>query len=138
MLNHACELQSALPRSRHSRNGPSWLRNRSSKQERNGVWHRIGGLRMQGRGAMLGLVVFDQVLTGFCSAFLEEIFFLGAKNWTQFCFLKLFGRRGISQQDPGISRQKSLISLVSRDIPNFLAPIPSCGRPLSHRKMSGL
>ena len=38
----------------------------------------------------------------------------------------------------GISRQKSLISLVSRDVPNFLAPTPSCGRPLPLRKISGL
>ena len=59
---------------------------------------------------------------------------------TNFFFLKLFGHRtaGISRQNPGISRQKSLISMVSRDIPNFLAPTPSCGRPLTHRKISGL
>ena len=38
----------------------------------------------------------------------------------------------------GISRQKSLISLVSRDIPNLLAPTPSCGRPLPPQKTSGL
>ena len=34
---------------------------------------------------------------------------------------------GISPQNPGISHQKSLIFLVSRDIPNFLAP--TRGRP---------
>ena len=36
---------------------------------------------------------------------------------------------GIFRQNPGISRQKSLIPWVSRDIPNFLAPTPSRGRP---------
>ena len=47
---------------------------------------------------------------------------------------------GISQRNPGISRQKSLISesLVSLDIPSFLAPTPSCGRPLPHHKIYGL
>ena len=39
---------------------------------------------------------------------------------------------------PGYPAKKSLISLVSRDIPNFLAPTPSRGRPLPHRKISGL
>ena len=45
---------------------------------------------------------------------------------------------GISRQNPGISRPKSLISLVLRDVSNFLAPTPSRGRPLPHRKISGL
>ena len=54
-------------------------------------------------------------------------------------FLSSFsGTAGISQQNPGISRPKSLTSLVSRDIPNFLAPTPSRGRPLPQRKVSGL
>ena len=53
-------------------------------------------------------------------------------------FSNFSGTAGISQQNPGISRQKSLISLVSRGIPNFLAPTPSCGRPLPHWKISGL
>ena len=44
----------------------------------------------------------------------------------------------ISQQSPGISRQRSLISPVSRDMPNFLAPTPSCGRPPPRQKISGL
>ena len=39
---------------------------------------------------------------------------------------------------PGISRQKDLISLVSRGIPNLSAPTPSGGRPLAHQKISGL
>ena len=33
---------------------------------------------------------------------------------------------------------KSLFSLDLRDIPNFLAPTPSHGRPLPHRKISRL
>ena len=47
------------------------------------------------------------------------------------------GTYGISQQNPRISRQKSLVSLVSRDIPNFSAPTPSRGRPPPHRRISG-
>ena len=42
------------------------------------------------------------------------------------------------EQNPGISRQKSLISMVSRGIPNSLAPTPSRGRPPPHRKIPGL
>ena len=39
------------------------------------------------------------------------------------CFFSNFsGTSGISRQNPGISRQKSLISLVSRGMPNFSAP----------------
>ena len=37
-------------------------------------------------------------------------------------FSQTFRAPRISRQNPGISRQKSLVSLVSRDIPNFLAP----------------
>ena len=44
----------------------------------------------------------------------------------------------MSQQNPGISRQKSLISLDSTDIPNFLAPTPSRGRPPPQWKISGI
>ena len=62
----------------------------------------------------------------------------GQKFNTGFCFSNSSATAGISQQNPGISRQKSLISLVSRDVPNFLPPTPSCGRPLPHRKISGL
>ena len=51
-------------------------------------------------------------------------------------FLKLFTSR-ISRQNPGVSRQKSLIFLVSRDTPNFLAPTPSRGRPPPHWRISG-
>ena len=63
------------------------------------------------------------------------------KNWgqklnTTFFCSNFSGAAGISRQNPGISRQKSLISLVSRDIPNFLPPTPACGRPLPHRKRS--
>ena len=48
---------------------------------------------------------------------------------------KLFGQLwDIPAKNPGISRQKNLISLVSRDIPKLFGPAPSCGRPLPHRK----
>ena len=53
-------------------------------------------------------------------------------------FSNFSGASGISRQNPGISRQNSLIPWVSRDIPNFLAPIPSRGRPPPHQKISGL
>ena len=62
----------------------------------------------------------------------------GQKLNTNFFFSNFSGTAGISQQNPGISRQKSFISLVSRDIPNFLAPTPSRGRPLPKPKISGL
>ena len=39
---------------------------------------------------------------------------------------------------PGYPAKKSLIPWVSRDIPNFLAPTPSRGRPPPHQKISGL
>ena len=65
-------------------------------------------------------------------------FFLGNENWIQtFLFSNFSGTSGISRQNPGISRQKCLASLVSRDIPNFLAPTPSRGRPPPHRRNSG-
>ena len=72
-----------------------------------------------------------------------EMAFMGAwhlerKLNPNFFFSNFSGNFGISRQNPGISRQKSLISLVSRGIPNFLAPTPSCGRPPPHRKISGL
>ena len=53
-------------------------------------------------------------------------------------FSNFSGASGISRQNPGISRPKSLIPWVSRDIPNFLAPAPSRGRPPPHQKISGL
>ena len=64
----------------------------------------------------------------------------GTKIEHKLFFLKLFGhpRDYLSRQNPGTSRPKDLISLVSMDIPNFLAPTPSCGRPLPNRKISGL
>ena len=57
---------------------------------------------------------------------------------TNFFFSNFSDTAGISRLNPGISRQKSLIPLVSKGIPNFLAPTPSRGRPLPHRKVSGL
>ena len=63
----------------------------------------------------------------------------GQKLNTNFFSSCFSGAAGISQQqNPGTSRPKSLISLVSRDIPNLLGPTPSRGRPLPHRKISGL
>ena len=46
----------------------------------------------------------------------------GQKLNPKFFFSNFSGTAGISQQNPGISRQKSLISLLSRGIPNFLPP----------------
>ena len=62
----------------------------------------------------------------------------GQKLNPNILFSNFSGASGISRQNPGISRQKSLIPWVSRDIPNFLAPTPSRGRPPPHRKISGL
>ena len=56
---------------------------------------------------------------------------------TNLFFSNFSGTSGISRQNPGISRQKSLVSLVSIDIPNFLAPTQARGRPPPHRKISG-
>ena len=56
-------------------------------------------------------------------------------------FSNFSGAAGISShQNPRLSRQKSLISLglFSREMPNFLARTPSCGRPPPHRNISGL
>ena len=59
----------------------------------------------------------------------------GQKLNTYF-FLKLFGHfRDIPAKSRDIP-PKSLISLASRDISNFLAPTPSCKRPPPHRKIS--
>ena len=63
---------------------------------------------------------------------------IGVKNWTQTFFSNFSGTAGISRPKSRDIPPKRLISLVSRDIPNFLAPTPSCGRPLTHRKVSGL
>ena len=52
-------------------------------------------------------------------------------------FFKLFGHiPGHPGKNPRISR-KVWFPWVSRDIPSFSAPIPSCGRPPPHRKISG-
>ena len=68
----------------------------------------------------------------------RKVTFLGNRNWTQTSFFSNFsGASGISRQNPGISRPKSLISLVSRDVSNFLAPTRSRGRPLPYWKISG-
>ena len=58
---------------------------------------------------------------------------------TNLFFSNFSGATGISRQNPGISRPKSLISLAPRDISNFffLAPTRSLGRPLPHWKISG-
>ena len=56
---------------------------------------------------------------------------------TNFFFSNFSGASGISRQNPGISRQKSLISLISRGIPNFLAPTPSRGRHPPDPNISG-
>ena len=54
-----------------------------------------------------------------------------------FFFSNFSGAPGISRQNPGISRPKSLISLFSRDVSNFFAPTRSRGRPPPHWKISG-
>ena len=56
---------------------------------------------------------------------------------TNFSFSNLSGTPEISRQHPGISRQTVLFPWASKDIPNFLAPTPSRGRPMPHPKTSG-
>ena len=75
--------------------------------------------------------------------YLRRLFHCGGQNRGQklnpnIFFSNFSGASGISRQNPGISRQESLIPWVSRDIPNFLAPTPSRGRPPPHQKISGL
>ena len=61
----------------------------------------------------------------------------GQKLNTNF-FLKLFwDRQDIRAKFPDISPKEFDVP-VSRDIPNFLAPTPSRGRPPPHQKISGL
>ena len=67
----------------------------------------------------------------------KESSFRERKLNTNFFFSNFSGAPGISRQNPGISRTKSLISLASRDVSNFLAPTRSRGRPLPHWKISG-
>ena len=56
---------------------------------------------------------------------------------TNLFFSNFSGTPGTSRQNPGISRPKVWFPCVSRDIPNFLAPTRSRGRPPPHRKISG-
>ena len=57
---------------------------------------------------------------------------LGDENWTpSLFFLNFSGAPGLSWQNPGVSRQKVSFPWLSKDIPNFLAPTPSCERPPS-------
>ena len=64
---------------------------------------------------------------------------IGAKNCTQTFFSQTFRAfPGYPGKIPGYPAKKSLIPWVSRDIPNFLAPTLSRGRPPPHRKISGL
>ena len=54
----------------------------------------------------------------------------------KFCFPKLFSHpRDITAKSRDIP-PKSLASRVSRDMPNCLAPTPSCGKPPPHQKIS--
>ena len=66
--------------------------------------------------------------------------FLGNENWTQTFLSQTFRAflAGYPGKIPGYPAKKSLISLVSRGIPNFLAPTPSSGGPPPQRKISGL
>ena len=56
---------------------------------------------------------------------------------TNFFFSNFSGTPGISRENPGMSQQKVWFPWVSEDIPNFLAPTPSLGRPPPHPKISG-
>ena len=62
----------------------------------------------------------------------------GQKLNPNFFYSNFSGASGISRQNPGISRKKSLIPWVSRNMPNLSAPTPSRGRPPPHQKISRL
>ena len=81
------------------------------------------------------VITKKQQIRGDFSYFFSNI--RGQQLNTNFFFSNFSGTAGMSQQNPGISRQKGLVSMVSRDIPNFSAPTPSRGRPPSHRRISG-
>ena len=83
-----------------------------------------------------GSFSLKQRLSPFLQTGLPE--FRGRELNPNIFFSNFSGASGISRQNPGISRQKSLIPWVSRDIPNFLAPTPSRGRPPPHQKISRL
>ena len=51
--------------------------------------------------------------------------------------LEVFGHTGISRQNPGISKKKTLVSLGFEGHADLLAPTPSRGRPPPHPKKSG-
>ena len=95
-----------------------------------------GGSRFdpkRGRHTIDGLVIRNAN----CGRFTRIDSIRGQKLNPNLFFSNFSGAPGISQQNPGISRPKSLISLVSRDVSNFLAPTRSRGRPLPHWKISG-
>ena len=62
---------------------------------------------------------------------------LGDKSWTQTIFRNFSGTAGTSQQNPGVSRPRSLVSLVSRHMPDFWPPALQVEDPHPHRKISG-
>ena len=92
-----------------------------------GVW--IGGL---------GCCSEPKHLLGNAGSSAKRAIRSGPKIEPKHFFSNFSGASGISRDFAGISRQKSLIPWVSRDIPNFLAPTPSRGRPPPHQKISGL
>ena len=73
----------------------------------------------------------------------SRVFWVGAKNYVERVYVlflspKLFGHaQDIPAKIPGYPRPKVWFPCVSKDIPNFLAPTPSRGRPPPHPKISG-
>ena len=61
---------------------------------------------------------------------------IGAQKWRQAFFSNLSSTPGYPGKTRGISRRRVWFPCFSRDMPNFLTPTPSCGRPPFHRKKS--
>ena len=62
---------------------------------------------------------------------------MGGAGWGTFFSQTFRAPPGCPGKIPGYLAKKRLVSLVSRDIPNFSAPTPSRGRPPPHPKISG-
>ena len=64
--------------------------------------------------------------------------YIGDENWTQSFFSQTFWPPpGYPAKNPRMSRQKVWFPWASKDLPSFLAPTPSRGRPPPHPKISG-
>ena len=115
-------------------------RSRGLEHDPGSKTQRLLGSWRPGLEAQLRYFSYRAILVAIVSrnSFVLVFMYRGRELNPNIFFSNFSGASGISRQNPGISRQKSLIPWVSRDIPNFLAPTPSRGRPPPHQKISGL